>query len=87
MRLLPTLLIIAASAVLGGFIGHSQVLCADGTCVITGSWYGGAIFGGLLGMILAGACPACILARCTLPRGGATDPGDASSTTEAPSDR
>lgn len=41
-------------AVIGGAVGYSQVLCPNGACVFTGSWYGGAMFGGLLGLMLLG---------------------------------
>jgi len=36
-------------ALLGGVIGFSGLICPDGSCAITGSWYGGATFGGLIG--------------------------------------
>lgn len=41
-------------AVIGGLVGYSQILCPDGQCALTGSWYGGAAVGGLAGMILLG---------------------------------
>ena len=37
-------------ALIGGAIGYSQVLCPDGQCSITGTPYGGALFGGILGL-------------------------------------
>ena len=44
---------IAIGAALGGSIGYSQLLCPDGSCQITGSWYGGAVIGGWFGFLLA----------------------------------
>ena len=87
MRLLITILLIASGIVLGGLVGHSQVLCADGTCVITGSWYGGAIAGGLLGMVLATACPACMVGRCALPSADASLTSDTPDAPDALRDR
>ncbi|MCA9291943.1 MAG: hypothetical protein KDA25_12495 [Phycisphaerales bacterium] len=49
-----TMLGLIAGAGLGAAVGHSQILCADGQCIITGSWYGGAVIGGLLGLMLLG---------------------------------
>lgn len=46
---------VALGSGLGAAIGYSQLLCPDGQCQITGSWYGGALFGGILGMALIGA--------------------------------
>ena len=44
---------IAAAALIGGafgtVLGYSQVFCPDGQCALTGSWYGGALLGGLVG--------------------------------------
>ncbi|MEM6260003.1 MAG: DUF6132 family protein [Planctomycetota bacterium] len=37
-------------AATGAAIGYSQVLCPDGQCSITGTPYGGALFGGVLGL-------------------------------------
>lgn len=34
----------------GAGVGYSKVLCAGGECAITGTHYGGALFGGLLGL-------------------------------------
>jgi hypothetical protein len=72
---MKTVLGIAIGAVVGGLIGYSQVLCAGGQCVITGSWYGGAILGGLVGMFLTGGCPACATTRCE-PRSPQTRPDE-----------
>jgi hypothetical protein len=51
-------LLIAAGALIGGGIGFSQILCPDGQCMITGSWFGGGTIGGLLGYAAAGLLPA-----------------------------
>ena len=48
--MIKTLAGIALFALAGGAIGYSQILCANGECAITGTPYGGAIFGGVLGM-------------------------------------
>ena len=37
-------------ALAGAAIGYSQVLCPDGSCSITGTPYGGALFGSVLGL-------------------------------------
>lgn len=37
-------------ALVGGAIGYSQIFCPDGQCSITGTPYGGALFGGILGL-------------------------------------
>lgn len=52
-----TLLALAAGAAIGALVGHSQVLCPTGTCAITGSWMGGGVVGGLMGMTLVGFVP------------------------------
>lgn len=44
---------ITIGAAIGGVVGASGLLCPSGTCAITGSWYGGAITGGLFGLIFA----------------------------------
>ena len=38
---------------IGAAIGYSQLFCPDGQCALTGSWYGGAAIGGLLGTVFA----------------------------------
>lgn len=43
-----TLFGVVAGAAIGGAVGFSQLLCPSGSCALTGSWYGGALFGGLL---------------------------------------
>jgi|GEM_PF-2185802 len=50
-----TLAGIALSAAAGAAVGYSQILCPDGSCPLTGSAYGGAIFGGILGYALMSA--------------------------------
>lgn len=37
-------------ALAGAAIGYSKILCAGGECQITGTPYGGAIFGSVLGL-------------------------------------
>ncbi len=54
-------------AVAGGVLGYSQVLCPGGTCPLTGSWLGGALLGGALGLLIAGGCPACKTTTCRPP--------------------
>ncbi len=39
----------------GGWVGHARLLCFDGQCPLTGSWWGGALIGGLLGLLLVDA--------------------------------
>lgn len=65
-------MLIAAGALIGGAIGFSKILCPDGQCMITGSWFGGGTIGGMLGYAAAGLLPARIDPR-TLP-GGEADP-------------
>ncbi len=48
--LIKTLAGIGLFAAAGAAVGYSKVLCAGGECAITGTPYGGAFFGGLLGM-------------------------------------
>lgn len=48
--LIKTLLGIGLFAAAGGAIGYSQILCFNGQCQITGTPYGGAFFGGLIGL-------------------------------------
>jgi len=47
-----------AGAVAGALIGAWGILCPDGSCIITGSWFGGGTTGGLLGYAAAGLIPA-----------------------------
>ncbi|MFN3168185.1 MAG: DUF6132 family protein [Phycisphaeraceae bacterium] len=48
--LIKTIVGIALFALVGAAVGYSKVLCPDGGCAITGTSYGGAIFGGVLGI-------------------------------------
>lgn len=48
--LIKTIAGVALFALAGAAIGYSQILCANGECAITGTPYGGALFGGILGM-------------------------------------
>jgi len=60
MRLHTPLAWLIGGATVSGLIGWSGILCADGACAITGSWTGSAVFGGLIGLAIAGrGCPAC----------------------------
>lgn len=43
------ILAVVIGAGFGTVLGYSQVLCPSGQCALTGSWYGGALLGGLLG--------------------------------------
>lgn len=57
----------------GGVLGYTQVLCPDGQCAISGSWYGGALLGGVLGFWLLGGCPACSQGACRVDRSSQPD--------------
>lgn len=48
--LIKTIAGISLFALAGAAIGYSKILCAGGECAITGTSYGGAVFGGVLGM-------------------------------------
>lgn len=48
--LLKTLAGIGLFAAAGAAVGYSKILCAGGECQITGSPYGGAFFGGMIGL-------------------------------------
>ena len=39
---------LAIGAVAGGVLGYTHVLCPGGTCPLTGSWFGGALLGGVV---------------------------------------
>jgi len=57
---------------IGGLVGYYQWLCSSGSeCALVGSWYGGALIGGLLGIAVSGGCPLCACAgnRCRVPAG------------------
>ncbi len=45
---------IIVGAGIGAAVGYSQILCFNGQCPLTGSWQGGALIGGWLGLLLAG---------------------------------
>ena len=47
----------SVGAAVGGVVGYAQWLCPDGSCAITGSWYGGALVGGFVGTFLASLIP------------------------------
>lgn len=70
---------IAAGAVIGGLVGASQIMCPDGQCMITGSWFGGGTVGGLLGFAAAGLLPGRIDPS-TLPDRTSNDEGSADRT-------
>ena len=67
------LLGLALGLLAGGILGHYHFFCPGGTCPLTSTWLGGAVIGGLLGMLLLGGCPACA--------------GSSSRTTETPTDQ
>lgn len=48
--LIKTIAGISLFALAGGAIGYSKILCMTGDCAITGTPYGGALFGGVLGL-------------------------------------
>lgn len=48
--------IIGGLAVIGAAIGYAGVLCPGGACAITGSWWGGAAIGGVLGLAVHDGC-------------------------------
>lgn len=48
--LIKTIAGIAVFALIGAAVGYSKILCINGDCPITGSSYGGALFGGVLGL-------------------------------------
>jgi len=52
MLMMKTLLGIGLFAAGGAAIGYSQILCFNGQCAITGTPYGGALFGGVLGLAI-----------------------------------
>ncbi len=47
------LIVMLLGAAAGGALGYSQVLCWNGQCIFLGTWYGGALLGGGLGLMLA----------------------------------
>ncbi len=44
--------VVLAGAVLGGIVGYFGQ-CSSGTCPLTSTWWRGALYGGLLGLIMA----------------------------------
>jgi len=52
--MLKAVVIVGLTAAIGGVVGGSGWLCPDGSCPITGSWFGGATVGGFLGLSLSG---------------------------------
>jgi hypothetical protein len=48
--LIKTIAGVTLFALAGAAIGYSKVLCAGGECAITGTPYGGALFGGIMGL-------------------------------------
>ena len=62
------ILAILIGAGLGATIGYSQIFCPDGTCPLVGSWYGGAVIGGMVGlMFTGGGCASSTDSGCQLP--------------------
>ena len=51
--MIQTTLFLAGGALIGAAVGNSQVLCTTGQCIFLGTWYGGALLGGGLGLIAA----------------------------------
>ena len=49
---LRALLIVAAGAALGSLLGYFGQ-CTSGTCPLTSTWWRGAIYGGVVGLLLA----------------------------------
>ena len=50
--LIKTLAGMAVFAAIGAAVGYSKILCAGGECAITGTPYGGAFFGGMIGLVV-----------------------------------
>jgi hypothetical protein len=57
MTMKQGLLGLLAGILLGAWLGHTQWLCWNGHCPLTGTWLGGAILGGLVGFLLAARPP------------------------------
>lgn len=49
---LRILLIVAAGAALGSLLGYFGQ-CSSGTCPLTSTWWRGALYGSVLGLVLA----------------------------------
>lgn len=48
--LIKTIAGVSLFALAGGAVGYSKILCMTGDCAITGTPFGGALFGGVLGL-------------------------------------
>jgi hypothetical protein len=53
-RVRKAILGLLIGAGIGAAVGYSQILCFGGQCALTGSWYGGALLGGMLGTVFTG---------------------------------
>ncbi|MFZ5494629.1 MAG: DUF6132 family protein [Verrucomicrobiota bacterium] len=51
-RLLPSLIPVAVGIVLGALLGYFGQ-CSNGTCPLTSTWWRGALYGGVLGLLIA----------------------------------
>jgi hypothetical protein len=51
-------------AIGGGILGHYSFFCSTGGCPLTSTWLGGALIGGLVGLLLFGGCSACAGSTC-----------------------
>lgn len=52
MKLLHLLAPVFIGAILGGLMGYFGQ-CSSGTCPLTSTWWRGAIYGGVLGALIA----------------------------------
>lgn len=50
------LILIAIGAILGSLMGYSGQ-CSSGTCPLTSTWWRGAIYGGVMGLLFAFSSP------------------------------
>jgi hypothetical protein len=50
--ILRLLLIVAGGAALGALVGYFGQ-CTSGTCPLTSTWWRGALYGGVLGLLIA----------------------------------
>ena len=66
--LIKTIAAVSLFALVGAAVGYSQILCANGQCQITGTPYGGALFGGLMGLA--------IMSGINSPKASDTPPSD-----------
>lgn len=51
-RLAPFLVPIAIGAVFGGLLGYFGQ-CSNGTCPLTSTWWRGALYGAVMGLLLS----------------------------------